>query len=199
MLCTVRAWAFEPFVIKDIRVDGLQRIAAGTVFTYLPAKVGDKIDSAAAADAIRALFKTGFFKDVRLDRQGDVLVVSVVERPAIAEIKFTGNKDIETKNLKKSLKDVGFAEGQAFDRSLLDKVEQELQRQYFSQGKYGVKIKTTVTPLERNRVSIAIDVSEGKVARIKRINIVGNHAFKDDDLLDTGRSAHSWPLPRCQR
>ncbi len=185
VLCLSRAWAFEPFVIKDIRVDGLQRIAAGTVFTYLPAKVGDKIDSAAAADAIRALFKTGFFKDVRLDRQGDVLVVSVVERPAIAEIKFTGNKDIETKALTKSLKDVGFAEGQAFDRSLLDKVEQELQRQYFSQGKYGVKIKTTVTPLERNRVSIAIDVSEGKVARIKRINIVGNHAFKDDDLLDT--------------
>lgn len=185
VLCLSRAWAFEPFVIKDIRVDGLQRIAAGTVFTYLPAKVGDKIDSAAAADAIRALFKTGFFKDVRLERQGDVLVVSVVERPAIAEIKFTGNKDIETKNLKKSLKDVGFSEGQAFDRSLLDKVEQELQRQYFSQGKYGVKIKTTVTPLERNRVSIAIDVSEGKVARIKRINIVGNHAFKDEELLDT--------------
>ncbi len=155
------------------------------MFTYLPAKVGDRIDNAAAADAIRALFKTGFFKDVSLERQGDVLVVKVVERPAIAEINFTGNKDIETKELKKSLKDVGFAEGQAFDRALLDKVEQELQRQYFSQGKYAVKIKTTVTPLERNRVSIAIDVSEGKVARIKRINLVGNHAFKDDELLDT--------------
>ncbi len=184
VLCLTRAWAFEPFVIKDIRVDGLQRIAAGTVFTYLPTKVGDRIDDAAAADAIRALFKTGFFKDVRLERQGDVLVVSVIERPAIADIKFTGNKDIETKTLKKSLKDVGFAEGQAFNRSLLDKVEQELQRQYFSQGKYAVKIKTTVTPLERNRVSIAIDISEGKVARIKRINIVGNHAFKDNELRD---------------
>lgn len=179
-----QAWAFEPFVIKDIRVEGLQRISAGTVFNYLPAKVGDKVDDARAAEAIRALFKTGFFKDVRLERQGDVLVVSVVERPAIADIKFTGNKDIETDKLKKSLKDVGFAEGQAFDRSLLDKVEQELQRQYFSQGKYGVKIKTVVTPLERNRVGIAINISEGKVARIKRINIVGNHAFKDSELLD---------------
>ncbi|MHB8747237.1 MAG: outer membrane protein assembly factor BamA [Gammaproteobacteria bacterium] len=179
-----QAWAFEPFVIKDIRVEGLQRIAAGTVFNYLPAKVGDRVDDARAAEAIRALFKTGFFKDVRLERQGNVLVVSVVERPAIAEIKFTGNKDIETDKLKKSLKDVGFAEGQAFDRSLLDKVEQELQRQYFSQGKYGVKIKTVVTPLERNRVGIAINISEGKVARIKRINIVGNHAFKDSELLD---------------
>ncbi len=184
VLCLPRAWAFEPFVIKDIRVDGLQRIAAGTVFTYLPVKVGDKIDSTAAADAIRALYKTGFFKDVRLDRQGDVLVVAVVERPAISEIKFTGNKDIETKALTKSLKAVGFSEGQAFDRSLLDKVEQELQRQYFSQGKYGVKIKTIVTPLVRNRVSIAINISEGKVARIKRINIVGNHAFSDKELLD---------------
>ncbi|MHB8473413.1 MAG: outer membrane protein assembly factor BamA [Gammaproteobacteria bacterium] len=179
-----QAWAFEPFVIKDIRVEGLQRIAAGTVFNYLPAKVGDRVDDARAAEAIRALFKTGFFKDVRLERQGNVLVVSVVERPAIAEIKFTGNKDIETDKLKKSLKDVGFAEGQAFDRSLLDKVEQELQRQYFSQGKYGVKIKTVVTPLERNRVGIAVNISEGKVARIKRINIVGNHAFKDSELLD---------------
>lgn len=179
-----QAWAFEPFVIKDIRVEGLQRIAAGTVFNYLPAKVGDRVDDARAAEAIRALFKTDFFKDVRLERQGNVLVVSVVERPAIAEIKFTGNKDIETDKLKKSLKDVGFAEGQAFDRSLLDKVEQELQRQYFSQGKYGVKIKTVVTPLERNRVGIAINISEGKVARIKRINIVGNHAFKDSELLD---------------
>lgn len=179
-----QAWAFEPFVIKDIRVEGLQRIAAGTVFNYLPAKVGDRVDDTRAAEAIRALFKTGFFKDVRLERQGNVLVVSVVERPAIAEIKFTGNKDIETDKLKKSLKDVGFAEGQAFDRSLLDKVEQELQRQYFSQGKYGVKIKTVVTPLERNRVGIAVNISEGKVARIKRINIVGNHAFKDSELLD---------------
>lgn len=184
ILCMTRAWAFEPFVVKDIRVEGLQRIAAGTVFNYLPAKVGDSIDGARAADAIRALIKTGFFKDVRLARQGNVLVVSVVERPAIAEIKFAGNKDIETDNLKKSLKDVGFAEGQAFDRSLLDKVEQELQRQYFSQGKYGVKIKTTVTPLERNRVGIAINISEGKVARIKRINIVGNRAFKSAELLD---------------
>lgn len=178
------AWALEPFVVKDIRLEGLQRIAAGTVFNYLPVKVGETLDDARANEAIRALFKTGFFKDVRLEREGDVLVVFVTERPAIATIKITGNKDIETDQLIKALKEQGLGEGQTFDRALLDKAEQELKRQYFSRGKYGVQVTTTATPLERNRIGIALDISEGRAARIREINIVGNEAFSDADLLD---------------
>ncbi|RMG29205.1 MAG: outer membrane protein assembly factor BamA [Gammaproteobacteria bacterium] len=178
------AFAFEPFVVRDIRVDGLQRISAGTVFNYLPVHVGERLDPPRARRAIRALFATGFFKDVRLRREGGVLVVEVRERPAIASIKIEGNKDIETEPLMDSLKKIGFAEGRVFNRSLLDKVEQELQRQYFARGKYGVKIHTTVSPLERNRVAIRIDIREGKPARIRQINIVGNHVFDDATLLD---------------
>lgn len=182
-LLATSAWAFEPFVVRDIRVEGLQRISAGTVFNYLPVKVGEVFDEARSAEAIRALFKTGFFSDVRIEREGDVLVVAVAERPAIANISISGNKEIETDQLRDALKQIGLAEGRVFDRSLLDKVEQELRRQYFSRGKYGVRIETTVTPLERNRVGIAIDISEGRVARIRQINIVGNKVFSDKDLL----------------
>ena len=177
-------WADESFVIQDIRVEGLQRIAAGTVFNYLPVKVGESLDDRASADTIRALFKTGFFKDVRLERENGVLIVFVVERPAIATIDYNGNKSLEEEVLTEGLKEIGFAVGRVFDKSLLDKVEQELQRIYFSQGKYGVKMETTVTPLERNRVGITIDVSEGVVARIHQINIVGNSVYDDEDLLD---------------
>ena len=178
------AWAFDSFVIKDIRVEGLQRISAGTVFSYLPIKVGDTITEQRSPEIIRTLFKTGFFKDVRLERDGDVLVIFVRERPAIATIDINGNKALETDQLLSGLKDIGFATGRVFDRSLLDKVEQELQRLYFSQGKYGVKIKSTVTPLERNRVGVTIDVSEGVVAKIHQINIVGNRSFSDKELLE---------------
>ena len=178
------AYAFEPFVVKDIRVEGLQRISPGTVFNHLQVKVGDRFDTRASERAIRSLFKSGYFSDIRLERDGDVLVVVVQERPAIASIKIEGNEDIETEPLLKSLKEIGFAEGSVFNRSLLERVEQELQRQYFSRGKYGVKIETTVTPMERNRVAIRIDVSEGVVARIRQINIVGNKAFDDETLLD---------------
>lgn len=178
------AWAFEPFTVTDIRIEGLQRIAPGTVFSYLPVKTGETFDEARSAAAVRALFKTGFFKDVRIERDNGVLVVVVEERPAISSIEITGNKDIETEPLLESLKEIGFAEGRVFDRSLLDKVEQELERQYFSRGKYGVKITTTVTPLERNRVGINIDVSEGRAARIKQISIVGNKVFSDEQLLE---------------
>ncbi len=180
-----RAWAFEPFKVEDIRVEGLQRISAGTVFNYLPVKVGDTLTQASASTAIRDLFQTGFFRDVRLERQGGVLIVSVTERPAIANIKISGNHDIETDKLKDALKEIGLAEGRVFDRSMLDKVEQELRRQYFSRGKYGVRITSTVTPLERNRVGVAIDISEGRVARILDINIVGNRRFGDKELLKT--------------
>ncbi|OOZ41188.1 outer membrane protein assembly factor BamA [Solemya pervernicosa gill symbiont] len=184
LLPTTQVFAVESFEIKDIRVEGLQRISAGTVFNYLPVKVGDQLNDSSSSDSIRSLFKTGFFKDVRLEREGDVLVVFVVERPAISDVNISGNKDIETEQLLEGLKQVGLAEGRVFDRSLLAKVEQELQRMYFARGKYGVKIQSTMTPLERNRVDINIDVSEGRAARIKEINIIGNEAFDDGDLLD---------------
>ncbi len=178
------ARAFEPFTVDDIRVEGLQRISAGTVFNYLPVKIGQTMDTGASVSAIQALFKTGFFEDVRLEREGDVLVVFVKERAAISSIELQGNKDLDSEELLSGLKEIGLAEGRVFDRSLLEKVEQELQRQYFSRGKYAVKINTTITPLERNRVGILIDISEGRVARIRQINIIGNHTFSDEELLD---------------
>ena len=178
------ARAFEPFTVDDIRVEGLQRISAGTVFNYLPVKIGQTMDTGASVSAIQALFKTGFFEDVRLEREGDVLVVFVQERAAISSIELKGNKDLDSEELLSGLKEIGLAEGRVFDRSLLEKVEQELQRQYFSRGKYAVKINTTITPLERNRVGILIDISEGRVARIRQINIIGNHTFSDEELLD---------------
>lgn len=177
------AHAFEPFLVEDIRVEGLQRISAGTVFNYLPVKIGQTIDTKDSIEAVKALFKTGFFNDVYLERDGDVLVVYVEERAAISSIEIEGNKDLDTDDLLEGLKQIGLAEGRVFDRSLLEKVEQELRRQYFSRGKYAVRINTTVTPLDRNRVGILIDISEGRVARIKQINIIGNHTFSDKELL----------------
>ncbi|MCP5458813.1 MAG: outer membrane protein assembly factor BamA [Gammaproteobacteria bacterium] len=171
------------FVIRDIQVEGIQRISAGTVFNYLPVSIGSTVSESDYPDIIRALFKTGFFTDVNLEQRGDVLVVIVTERPAIAEITITGNRDISTDDLKTALKNVGLTEGQVFDRALLEKVEQELLNQYFSRGKYAVKIDTQVTPLERNRVAITLNISEGVSARIRQINIVGNQAFTDKRLL----------------
>jgi outer membrane protein insertion porin family len=179
-----QAQAFEPFEVLDIRVEGLQRISAGTVFNYLPIKVGQTIDTEDTVFAVKALFKSGFFNDVSLERDGSVLVVYVKERAAISSIDIEGNKDLDSEELLEGLKEIGLAEGRVFDRSLLEKVEQELRRQYFSRGKYAVKIDTTVTPLDRNRVGILINVSEGRAARIKQINIIGNHQFSDKDLLD---------------
>lgn len=175
--------AAEEFIIQDIRVEGLKRIMPGTVFTYLPVKVGDRFTDELSGEAVRALFKTGFFDDVRLERDGNVLVVILKERPAIGSITVAGNKNIRTEDLMDGLRQVGFSEGQTFDQALLDKVEQELRRQYFAQGRYAVQIKSTVTPLENNRVAVAIDISEGKIARIKNINIVGNEAFPEKNLL----------------
>jgi outer membrane protein insertion porin family len=178
------AQAFEPFTVLDIRVEGLQRISAGTVFNYLPIKVGQTVDSQDSVNAIKALFKSGFFNDVSLERDGSVLVVFVRERAAISSIAIEGNKDLDSEELLEGLSEIGLAEGRVFDRSLLEKVELELRRQYFSRGKYAVKIDTTVTPLDRNRVGILITVSEGRAARIKQINIIGNHKYPDKDLLD---------------
>ncbi len=177
------AWALDPFVVRDIRVEGIQRIEAGTVFNYLPVKVGDTMTDEKAAGAIRALFATGFFRDVRLEAQGGVLIVTLEERPAIASIEFTGMKEFEKDKVKQGLRDVGFQEGRIFDRALLDQAEQELKRQYLTRGLYGVEVTTTVTPLERNRVAINFSINEGEVARIARINIVGNRAFSEDELL----------------
>lgn len=177
------AFAFSSFRIQDIRVEGLQRIEVGTVFNYLPVNVGDTLDEARAAEAVRALFKTGFFSDVRLQREGDSLIVAVEERPSINEVKLTGNKDIRSEELTDALKRIGLTEGHIFDRSVLDQVERELERQYFARGKYGVKIKTTVTPLERNRVDVSLAIDEGDVAKISEINLVGNRKFSTGELL----------------
>ena len=180
----LRVVAAETFVVQDIRVEGLQRISAGTVFNYLPVKTGDTIDETVTAEAIRSLFKTGFFKDIRIEREGDTMVVFVTERPAIANIEFTGNEDVDTEDLIEQLKQVNFAEGRVFNQSDFDRVKQELQLFYFGLGKYAVEIDTTVTPLDRNRVGIRFDISEGRVARIKDINIVGNRVYEDSELLD---------------
>lgn len=174
----------EPLVLSDIRVEGLQRISPGTVFNYLPVKIGDKVEGDNSGAIIRALYETGFFDDVRLERQGTVLLITVKERPAIGEIKVSGNEAIATDKLMEALKQADLAEGRVFNRAVLDKIEQELRRQYFNEGRYGVDLKSTVTPLERNRVAVAIDIVEGDVARIKRINLIGNQAFKEDQLLD---------------
>jgi outer membrane protein insertion porin family len=193
VLAPVPALAFDVFRVSDIRVEGLQRISPGTVFNYLPVQVGDQFSQYESERTIRALFKSGYFKNVSLERDGDVLVVVVTERPAIADIKIQGNEDLETEPLLDSLKDIGLAKGRVFDRSLLEKVELELERQYYSRGKYGVKIETTVTPLERNRVDILIDISEGSVAKIRQINIVGNKVFDDERLLDEfSQSTPNW-------
>lgn len=182
-LFSLPAMAFQPFTVKDIRVEGIQRTEAGTVFSYLPVKVGDTLNDDKAAQAIKALFATGFFKDVRIDVEGNVMVVVLQERPAISSLNFVGMKEFEQEAIVKALKEVGIATGRIFDRSLLDKAEQELKRQYLSRGKYAAQITTTVTPLERNRVGINFNIVEGEAAKIRQINIVGAKAFKEKELL----------------
>ncbi|MGD8546929.1 MAG: outer membrane protein assembly factor BamA, partial [Thiohalophilus sp.] len=177
------ALGFAPFIVKDIRLEGLQRVSAGTVFNYLPVKAGDMLDPELSSRAIHDLYKTGFFKDVKLEREGDVLVVFVAERPAIADIRIEGNDSIPDDQLKSSLEQIGLVRGQVLDRSTLDKVAQELERQYYSLGKYSVEISTVTTPLERNRVDVEINIAEGVAAEIYSINIVGNKAFDDEELL----------------
>ncbi|MEW5943733.1 MAG: outer membrane protein assembly factor BamA [Pseudomonadota bacterium] len=183
-LYAASASAMQPFTVTDIRVEGIQRTEAGTVFSYLPVKVGETLDDEKAAAAIKALYATGFFKDVRLEVENGVLIVTVQERPAIAVVDIIGAKEFSKEQLKEGLKQAGLSESKIFDKALLDRAEQELKRQYFSRGKYGVSITTTVTPLERNRVGISFNISEGEVAKIRQINIVGNQAFKEKELLD---------------
>ncbi len=184
MAAAIPVFAIEPFVIKDIRVEGIQRTEAGTVFSYLPVKVGDTMNDEKAAQAIRALFATGFFKDVSIEADGNVLVVSVQERSSIAQVEFTGVKEFEKDQLLKSLRQIGLSEGRIFDRSQLDRAEQELKRQYLSRGRYAVVVTTTLTPLERNRVAVNFTVDEGDVAKIRQISIIGATTFKEPDLVD---------------
>jgi outer membrane protein insertion porin family len=181
-VCAGHASAVAPFVVKDIRVEGIQRTEAGTVFSYLPVRVGETFDDDKGTAAIKALYATGFFKDVRLEEENGVLVVLVEERPAIAAVEFTGTKEFEKDMLVKALKEIGVGETKIFDKASVDRAEQELKRQYLSHGLYGVKITTTVTPIERNRVNVMFNVDEGDVAKIKGINIIGNKAFSDKEL-----------------
>lgn len=185
------AWAqtaFAPFTVSDIRIDGLQRIGAGTVFTYLPVERGDTLDQAKSAEALRALYKTGFFEDVRLDHQGSILVITVVERPAINKLTLVGNKDLKTEDLLKGLKDIGLAEGETFNQLNLDRVTQELNRQYNNRGKYSVTITPNVEKLDRNRVNLTLNVKEGKAAKIRHINLIGNETFAEEDITKNWES-----------
>lgn len=173
----------EGFVVKDIRVKGLQRISVGTVFNYLPVNVGETLLTKNIAPAIRALFRTGFFQDISMSREGEVLMITVKERPSIAEIEFEGNDDLSTEDLLTALTTIGLSKGKVFNQQILDKVEQELMRQYFSHGKYSLKIDTEIISLERNRVNLLINISEGAVAKIKAVNIIGNNVYPEGDLV----------------
>ncbi|WP_426417347.1 outer membrane protein assembly factor BamA [Aestuariirhabdus sp. LZHN29] len=174
----------QAFVVSDIRINGLQRISAGNAFNALPITVGDDVDGTVVAAATRQLFRTGYFQDIRMDRDGDVLVVTVVERPSISGIAISGNKAIETEALLEGLKQSGLAEGEIFQQATLEGIQMELQRQYVSQGRYDAKISANVRPQPRNRVAISITVGEGSVAAISHVNVVGNTVFEEDELLD---------------
>jgi outer membrane protein insertion porin family len=172
----------DSFVIADIRVEGLQRISEGTVYSYLPLNRGDQLTPSATRSAIRELYRTGFFQDIAFGREGNILVITVRERPAIASVNLSGNKAIKDEDLFRVLNDIGLSEGEVFDRLVLDRLQQELVKQYYSQGRYAVQVDTRVTELERNRVRVAIVIDEGDVAEIRHINIVGNETFTDKEI-----------------
>jgi outer membrane protein insertion porin family len=183
LLHATSAWSFDPFIIKDIRVEGIQRTEPGTVFSYLPVKVGDTLNDDRATASLHALFATGFFKDVALKVDQNVLVVVVKERPTVASVEINGVKEFPKSQLSDNLKILGLAEGRILDKSVLDKSVQELKRQYVARGKYSVDVKATVKELERNRVAVSFDVNEGSVSKIREINIVGNHVYSEKELL----------------
>ncbi len=178
------AQAFTPFVVREIRAEGLVRLELGTLLTYLPLSEGDEINTVSARQAIRSLYATGLFEDVQLDKDGDALVIRVTERPAIVRFEIEGNSKVGGDELDKSLKELGLAEGELFRRELLDQVQQELERQYFANGYYDVQIDTTLDFQANNRVAIKVDVIEGSQARIRGINLLGNEAFTREELLD---------------
>lgn len=188
-----QAHAVDPFVVQDIRIEGLSRISEGTVFNYLPVERGDRVDPARVAESVRALYRTGFFEDVAISRQAGILVVTVQERPSIARLTLTGNKEIKEDDLRRGLAEIGLSEGEVFNRLAVDRVTQELTRQYNNRGKYNVSITPVVTNLDRNRVDIAITVAEGRAARIRHINIVGNEQFTSKQLLrELEQDATNW-------
>ncbi len=185
------AWAVDPFTVRDIRIEGLQRVEAGTIFASLPVRVGDIYDDQKGAAAIQAIFALGLFKDVRIEASGDVLVVIVEERPTVADVDFGGNKEFDKDALRRMMRDIGLADGRPFDRALLDRAEQEIKRQYINRSLYASEVVTTVTPIERNRVNLSFGIIEGDRAKIKEIRVVGNKAFGESTLrnlfdLDTG-------------
>ncbi|MDQ0027085.1 outer membrane protein insertion porin family [Variovorax paradoxus] len=182
-LAATAAWAVEPFTVRDIRVEGLQRVEPGTIFASLPLRVGDTYSDERGSAAIRALFDLGLFKDVRIDVNGNVLVVIVEERPTIADVDFVGTKEFEKAALQKALREVGLADGRPYDKALADRAEQELKRQYVSKNLYNAQVVTTVTPIERNRVNLTFTVTEGDSARIREVRVVGNKAFSESTLL----------------
>lgn len=187
------AWAFDPFTVRDIRVVGIQRVDAGTVFGYLPVRIGETLTAEAASRAVRTLFATGLFNDVRLEVEGDVLVVAVDERPAIASVDISGAKALPTDALLKGLSEMGLAQARIFDRALLERAEQEIRRQYLGRGLYAARVTPTVTPLERNRVALSFDIQEGDTARINEIRIVGSRAFSEETLLkEMSLSTPNW-------
>jgi outer membrane protein insertion porin family len=185
------AWAVDPFTVRDIRIEGLQRVEAGTIFASLPVRVGDTYDDQKGAAAIQAIFALGLFKDVRIEASGDVLVVIVEERPTVADVEFGGNKEFDKDVLRRMMRDIGLADGRPFDKALLDRAEQEIKRQYINRSLYASEVVTTVTPIERNRVNLSFTIIEGERAKIKEIRIVGNKEFQESTLrnlfdLDTG-------------
>ena len=191
LFATSAAWAVDPFTVRDIRVEGLQRVEPGTIFISLPVRVGDTYNDEKGTAAIRALFALGLFKDVRIEVKDNVVVVIVEERPTIADVDFVGAKEFDKDALKKALKDVGLTDGRPYDKALIDRAEQELKQQYINRSLYGAEVVTTVTPVERNRVNVSFSVTEGEPAKIKEIRIVGNQAFSDSTLrglfeLETG-------------
>jgi outer membrane protein insertion porin family len=182
LLWATATWGADSFIISDIRVEGLQRISEGTVYNYMPLNRGDELTGSAARSALRELYRTGFFQDISFGRDGNILVITVLERPAIAAVNLSGNKAIKDEDLYRVLGDIGLSEGEVFDRLVLDRLQQELVKQYYSQGRYAVQVDARVTELERNRVRIAIVIDEGEVAKIRHINIVGNETFADKEI-----------------
>jgi outer membrane protein insertion porin family len=178
------AWAVDPFTVRDIRIEGLQRAEAGTIFASLPVRVGDIYDDQKGAAAIQSIFALGLFKDVRIEVSGDVLVVIVEERPTVADIEFGGNKEFEKDMLRKMMRDIGLADGRPYDKALLDRAEQEIKRQYINRSLYASEVVTTVTPIERNRVNLAFTITEGERAKIKEIRVVGNKVYGESKLRD---------------
>ncbi|NDY90683.1 outer membrane protein assembly factor BamA [Ideonella sp. TBM-1] len=178
------AWAVEPFEIRDIRVEGMQRSDPGTVFGALPFRIGDTYNDEKGAAALRALFATGLFKDVRIDLEGPVVVLVVDERSFIAAVNFSGLREFDKDTILKALKDNGIGEGMPFDKAVIDRAEQEIKRQYLTRSFYGAEVVTTATPVERNRVDVTFTVVEGEIARIRDISISGNQAYSQSELLD---------------